>query len=82
MKFLSLAIGLSIAIIGLVVAAEMLAGTYPTLITALTTLNNTSDIKLRTLIAPDGVLPLIVVAVFIIAVIVGLFALVTGEKKR
>lgn len=81
MKFLNLAVGLSVAIIGLVVAAEMLAGTYPTLITALTTLNNTSDIQLRTLIAPDGVLPIVVVAVFIIAVVVGLFALVKSGKR-
>ena len=39
MNFLNLAVGLAVSIIGLVVAAEMLAGTYPSLITSLTTLN-------------------------------------------
>ena len=82
MNFLNLAIGIAVGIIGVVVAAEMLAGTYPTLITSLTTLNNTANIKLRTLIAPNGVIPLVIVAVFIIAIIVGLFALVKGGKKR
>lgn len=80
MDFLGLAVGLTLAIIGVVIAATMLAGVYGTLITSLTTLNNTADIQLRTLIAPDGVIPLILVAVFVIAVIVGLFALV--KKKR
>ena len=77
--FLQLAVGLSLAIIGVVVAASLLAGTYETLTDALTTLNNTTGIQLRTLIAPDGVLPLIVIAVTVIGIIVGLFAMV---KKR
>lgn len=90
MKFISLAIGISTAIIGLIVLVELFAGMYPTLITGLTSLNNSAGnatsgehlIELRTLIAPDGVLPLIVVAVFVIGVIIGLFALVAKKKKE
>lgn len=82
MKFINLAVGLAVAIIGLIVVANILAGVYPSLVTSLTTLNNTAGIPLRTLIAPNGIIPLVVVAVFIIAIIVGLFAMIKGQSKR
>jgi hypothetical protein len=82
MKFLNLTIGISLAIIGVVVAASMLSGLWSTFVTALTTLNNTSGIPLRALIDPTGVVPLVVMAVFVIAIIVGLFALIKGAGKN
>ena len=82
MKFLDLTIGISLAIIGVVVAASMLAGLWSTFTSALTTLNNTSGIPLRALIDPTGVVPLVVMAVFVIAIIVGLFALIKGAGKK
>ncbi len=78
--FLGLAIGITLAILGIVIAAEMLAGTYPSLTAALTTLNNTANIPLRTLIQPGGVIALIVVAVFVIGTIMLLVAMF--QKKR
>jgi len=79
-NFMKLTIGLSMAIIGTVVAAEMLAGTYSTLTTSLNTLNTSmAGASLWRLVQGSGVIPLIVVAVFVIAIIVGLFSLVKSR---
>lgn len=79
-KFMNLAVGISLAIIGTVVAAEMLAGTYSTLTTSLDTLNTSmAGSGLWRLVHSNGVIPLIVVAVFVIAIITGLFALVKSR---
>lgn len=90
--FTKLAIAIAMAVIGVVVLANLVAGLYPTLTTTLTTLNNTGtnwngshDLDANTgmvltgLIKPSGVIPLIVIAVFVIGIIYGLFVLI---KKR
>ncbi len=80
--FLGLAIGITLAILGIVIAAEMLAGVFPALTSALTTLNATGNatsgehlLPLRSLIAPGGVIALLVVAVFVIGTIMLLIAM-------
>ena len=88
-KLKDLALTFATAIIGIVVLVSLVAGIYSSLISTLTTLNNTGYnasgyatgevLQMRTLIAPDGVIPLIVIAVTVIGIIVGLFAMV---KKR
>jgi len=87
-----LAIGLASAIIGVIVLTGLVGGLYPTLTSTLTTLNNTGYnssgsviagsevLQLRSIIAPDGVIPLIVIAVFVIVTILGLFTLVKNKR--
>lgn len=92
MELKNLAVGIASAVIGLVVLVSLIAGVYSTLITGLTTLNATPGgdgtynattgvglLPLRALIAPNGVIPLIIIAVMVVGIIVGLFAMI---KKR
>ena len=97
-KFTALATTIALGIIGLVIAVEFFAGLYPTAITTLGTLNNSGKvfnasgywtnrnytvIPLRSLVsAEDGIIPLVLVAVFIIGVIVITFAMIKGKGKR
>jgi hypothetical protein len=91
MKFLNLTTEIALGIIGIVVAVSMLAGLWSTFGTALTTLNNTAafgtdavahPLPLRALIDPSGVVPLVLIAVFVIAIIVGLFAMIKSSGKK
>ena len=97
MKFLTLAATLTFAILGLIITVEFLSGLYPTVISTLTSVNNSGKVfngsgywtntgydvvPLRSLIASDGVIPLIIVAVAVIGIIVGLFALVKSKGSK
>lgn len=96
-KWIALGSAIGIMVISLAIFTELMAGVYPSLITALTSINNSgksinasgywlngnyTTVPLRSLVSPDGVIPLVAIAVFVILVIVGLFAFVKGGKKR
>lgn len=96
MKFVSLAVGLAIAIIGLIVFTSLLAGLYPSVVTALNAVNNSGKvfnasghwtntgytvIPLRTLITSTGIIPLVIMAVVVIAIIIGLFAMIKAKNR-
>jgi hypothetical protein len=83
--FQNLIVGLAVGIVGIVVAASVLSGLYPTLYNSLAVLSNASSatpVPLGSILSPTGVIPIVLVAVFVIAIIVGLFAMMKGKEGR